>query len=76
MRVKLTNKHRRVFIVMYYNSHSNLSDGPIFAEDVVHFLSCNLVGQVPDVQDPVYLGRESYLPQGGEREGWGEAGGW
>lgn len=36
---------------------SDLTNGPIFPEDVVHFLCCDFIGKVPDVQDSVDLWR-------------------
>lgn len=36
---------------------SDLTNRPIFPEDVIHFLRCNFIGKVPYVQDSVHLWR-------------------
>ena len=44
--------------------HSNLSDGTVFAEDVVHFLSSDFIGEVSDVQNTVHFRRKTDLENG------------
>ena len=39
----------------------DLSDWSIFPKDVIHLLGSDLVGKVPDVEDPVHLGRQTDL---------------
>ena len=36
-------------------THSDLADGAVLAEYIVHLFCSDLVGQVPDVEDPVNL---------------------
>jgi O-acetylhomoserine/O-acetylserine sulfhydrylase-like pyridoxal-dependent enzyme len=38
-----------------------LSNGSVFAEDVVHFLGCDSVRKVFDVENAVYLRRQTHL---------------
>lgn len=45
------------------NLHSDLTDGSIFAENVVHFVGCDLVGQVSHIQHPIHLRRQSNLEE-------------
>lgn len=42
-------------------THTYLTDGAVFAEYVVHFLSSDLVGEVADIKDPVYFWRKPHL---------------
>lgn len=41
--------------------HSDLSDGPELAKDVVHFLGGDFIRQVPDVKNPIDFRRQSHV---------------
>ena len=43
--------------------HTDLSNGPVLAEDVVHLLGADLVRQVSTKYNAVHLGREPDLPR-------------
>lgn len=42
---------------MCHHLRSDLTNWSIFPKDIVHFLSCDLVGKIPDVKDSVDLRR-------------------
>ena len=43
--------------------HSDLSNRSVFPKNIVHFLRCDLIRQVPNVQDPVDFWRQPDLVQ-------------
>lgn len=44
-----------LLIAMHWHLRSNLPNWPIFPKNVIHFLSCDLVGEISDIQDSVHL---------------------
>jgi len=42
-------------------SYSDLSDGPVLAEDVVHLFPCDFVGKVSNVQDTIHFWGQSNI---------------
>ena len=50
-----------ILITVFDYSHSDLSDGAILPEDVIHFFSGDLVWQVLYIQDTVDFRRKPHL---------------
>ena len=50
-----------ILITIFDYSHSDLSDGAILPEDVIHFFSGDLVRQVLHIQDTIDFRRKPHL---------------
>ena len=72
--IKYFSEHK--FVQVYFNisrqipslafgfrcgADSDLSDGAVFPEDVVHFFGRDFVGQISDVQNSIHFRRQSDL---------------